>query len=231
MDVYLVPVDVERYELYCEVPEDPDEEGIEAEKGYFRRQVHRFREMLADAERERRQGTPVTGDGWLTRRRKRFMRWVVETIAEQRLLWHLRQQDSACLHYPDDIDEHTATTLLRQHLAADSEKHRRWMIIDGIAFLVSVIVLGPLFLLVPGVANLPAAYFGFRVVGHYLSLRGAARGLKTVAWRYETSAPLTELRRVLTLEPGARQSRVQAIAETLRLEHFESFFQRTAVSA
>src|SRR5687767_10938070 len=109
MDVYLVPVDVERYELYCEIPEDPDEAGIEAEKGYFRRQVHRFREMLADAERERRRGTPVTGGGWLTRRRKRFMRWVVETIAEQRLLWHLRQQDSACLHYPDDIDEHTAT--------------------------------------------------------------------------------------------------------------------------
>lgn len=232
MDVYLVPVGVDRYELYCEIPDEPDEgdNGGEAPRGLFRRWRHRFREMITQAERDRRQGTPLTEGGWLTRLRKRTLRWVAETIAEQRLLWHLRQQDAACLYYPDDIDQQKAVALLTQQLGRDSEKHRRWMIIDGIAFVVSVVVLGPLFLLVPGVANLPAAYFGFRVVGHYLSLRGAARGLNIVTWRHEKSAPLTELRRLLTLDPGARESRVHAIAETLRLEHFENFFQRSAVS-
>jgi hypothetical protein len=229
MDVYLVPVGAERYELYCEVPDDPDD-GAAEPRGYFRRLIHRFREMIADAERERRQGATVAEGGWLTRMRKRGMRWVAETIAEQRLLWHLRQQDSACLHYPDDIDQQQAHTHLRQQLGRDWEKHRRWMFIDALAFIVSVVVLGPLFLLVPGVANLPAAYFGFRVAGHYLSLRGAARGLKNVQWRYEPSAPLTELRSLLSLDPGTREPRVHAVAKMLRLEHFESFFQRTAVS-
>ena len=41
MDVYLVPVGAERYELYCEIPEDPDEADTGPPKGYFRRQVHR----------------------------------------------------------------------------------------------------------------------------------------------------------------------------------------------
>jgi hypothetical protein len=58
MDVYLVPVGPQRYELYCEIPDDPEEAEAEAQTGRFRRLVQRFREMIADAERERRQGTP-----------------------------------------------------------------------------------------------------------------------------------------------------------------------------
>jgi hypothetical protein len=73
-------------------------------------------------------------------------------------------------------------------------------------------------------------YFAFRVVGHYLSFRGASQGLTAVSWRNEPSAPLTELRRVLTLDPVSRESRLHAVAETLRLEHLVSFFERIAVS-
>jgi hypothetical protein len=225
MDVYLVPVGAERYELYCEIPDEPQAEGAEAPQGYFRRLMHRFREMIADAERERRQGgAGAPHRGWLARVRARTLRWVAESIAEQRLLWHLRSQDAASLHYPDDLEEAQAVKVLRQQLGRDFDKHRFWLVIDSLGCAAAwplTFVPGPNFILY---------FFIFRSVGHYLSLRGAKRGLSGVAWRNEPSAPLTELRRVLALDPGARGSRVHAVAASLRLEHLESFFQRSAVS-
>ena len=226
MDVYLLPVGTQRYELYCEIPDDPEDEGKEAPEGRFRRLVHRFREMIAEAERERRQG--VVHDpprGWIGRIRSKTMRWVAETIAEQKLLWHLRKQDNACLYYPDDIQESEAVAIRQHQLTHDLKKQRNWLAIDSILMLVFGVVL----FAVPG-PNLVGYYFAFRVVGHYLSFRGASRGLNVVAWTNERSAPLTELRRVLTLDPVQRESRVHAVAETLRLEHLVSFFQRSAVS-
>jgi hypothetical protein len=225
MDVYLVPVGTDRHELYCEIPDEPDETPGEPPTGYVRRLMHRFREMLADAERERRHGpTAAASRGWAGRLRARSMRWVAESIAEQRLLWHLRSQTDACLHFPDDLEEAEAVRLLRQQLGRDFDKHRFWLAIDSIGF-----ILSGLLMLVPG-PNLLAYYFAFRLVGHYLSLRGAKRGLSGITWRTRRSAPLTELRRVLGLDPSAREPRVHAVAETLRLEHLVSFFQRTAVS-
>lgn len=225
MDVYLVPVGAERYELYCEIPDDPEDADAEPPRGFFRRLTHRFREMIADAERERRQGSPaVEGRGWLSRVRARTLRWVAESIAEQRLLWHLRKQTTACLHYPDDLNEGQAVTILQQQLARDFDKHRFWLAIDSLL----TVAAWPLSF-VPG-PNFLLYFFIFRIVGHYLSLRGAKRGMSGVAWHHEPSAPLTELRRLLTLDPVMRETRVHAIAESLRLEHLESFFQRSAVS-
>jgi hypothetical protein len=224
MDVYLVPVGPERYELYCEIPDEPREETLEPPRGFFRRLVHRFREMIADAERERRQGSGDVHGSWLGRLRTHTLRWVAESIAEQRLLWHLRNQASACLHYPDDLTESQAVAILRQQLGRDFDKHRFWLAVDSLG----LVVAWPL-TFVPG-PNFVMYYFAFRIVGHYLSLRGAKRGLSGVSWSHQASAPLTELRRVLTLDPGARESRVHAVAESLRLEHLERFFHRSAVS-
>ena len=227
MDVYLVPVGTQRYELYCEIPDEPEDQPDEpAKAGFIRRLVQRFREMLAEAEHERRHGRPDGEErGWAARTRGRMMRWVAESIAEQRLLWHLRRQSHACMYYPDDLDEASAVTIRRQQLRRDFEKHRFWLVVDSLIFIAS-----GLLALVPG-PNVLAYYFGFRLVGHYLSLRGAQRGSSDVAWREEKSAPLTELRRVLSMDPQLRESRVHAVAERLRLEHLASFFQRTAVSA
>jgi len=226
MDVYLVPVGPERYELYCEIPDDPEDEEKEASRGYVRGLVQRFREMIADAERERREGAPHgVPRGWIGRIRAKTMRWVAEAIAEQKLLWHLRKQDNVCLHYPDDIQEPGAVAIRQEHLTRDLKKHRKWLAIDSIL----MILFGVVLFAIPG-PNLVGYYFAFRVVGHYLSFRGATRGLHEVAWTNEASAPLTELRRVLTLDPFQRESRVHAVAETLRLEHLVSFFQRSAVS-
>jgi hypothetical protein len=245
MDVYVVPVGLDRHELYCEVPDELDIEtggaAVDPEPrgwlrrlrawpgGFFRRMRARFREMLAEAERERRleragaSGPDRNGEGWLARGKARLMRWVAESIAEQRLLWHLRSQTAACLFYPDDIDEARATGILRSQLKSDFEKHRFWLTLDTIGFIIS-----GLFFFVPG-PNIVAYYFAFRLVGHYLSMRGARQGLSGVTWRTERSAPLAELRRAIALDPSARDQHVQDVAVRLRLEHLASFFQRTVV--
>jgi hypothetical protein len=223
MDVYLVPVGAARYELYCEVPDEPEVPDTEEDKGFIGRLKGRFSAVLADAERERRQGPSDASAGWFARAKSRTMRWVAESIAEQRLLWHLRRQGDACLYYPDDLDEQPAILSLRQQLRRDFEKHRFWLIIDSIGF-----VLSGLLFLVPG-PNVVAYYFAFRMVGHYLSMRGARQGLDAVAWRSEKSAPLADLRCAIGLEPEERERRVADIAVALRLEHFAKFFERTAI--
>jgi hypothetical protein len=224
MDVYLVPVGADRYELYCEIADDPEEAG-EPPSGMFRRLRQRFSEMLAEAERERRQGSGTVEGGWMARGKSRLMRWVAESIAEQRLLWHLRRQTEACLFHPDDVDERDATARLRTSLKRDFEKHRFWLIIDSVGLIASAALT-----LLPG-PNLIAYYFAFRLVGHYLSLRGAKQGLTAVTWRTVKSAPLSELRRAIGLEPEVRGRRVRDVASQLQLEHLATFVERTAVTA
>jgi hypothetical protein len=225
MDVYLVPVGPDRYELYCEVADEP-EDTPQAPPGFFRRLTLRFREMIAEAERERRHGRPDDVQrGWLGRVRARTLRWVAESIAEQRLLWHLRRQTAASFYYPDDMQEAAAVGLRTQQLGRDFDKHRFWLAIDSVLFVAS-----GLLMLVPG-PNFIAYFFAFRLVGHFLSLRGARQGLSVVAWANLPSAPLSELRAALALEPDVRERRVRDVAGMLRLEHLASFFERTAVQA
>jgi K+-H+ exchange-related protein len=225
MDVYLVPIGRERYELYCEVPDEPEPVESDEPAGFVKRMKRRFSAMLAEAERERRHGhVDPQARGLGARLKARTLRYVAESIAEQRLLWHLRRQSDACLFFPDDLEESGARTLLRRQLGRDFERHRFWLIVDSVGFIAS----GALFFL-PG-PNLVAYYFAFRMVGHYLSMRGARQGLDAVEWTSERSAPLSELRHAMHLEGDERDRRVHDVAEALKLEHLVKFFQRTAIS-
>ena len=238
MDVYLVPVGRDRHELYCEVPDSPDDvrqaqEPEDESPGFFGRLRKRFRfarlrerfaEMLAEAERERHQPHTVKPEtGWAGRFKRRTLRWVAESIAEQRLLWLLRKETEARLYYPDDLDGNAAMGIVRSQLGRDFDKHRFWMIVDTLGFIGS-----GLLALVPG-PNLLAYYFAFRMVGHYFSLRGARQGLRFITWHTQPCEPLTELRRAITLEPELRVRSVSNIAVQLRLENLATFFERTAI--
>jgi hypothetical protein len=227
MDVFLVPVAADRYELYCEEPDEPERVAPAGAPppGFFRRMVVRFREQLAEAERARRHG-PQPGEprpSLFGRAKALTLRWVVESIAEQRLLWQLRGKDAVRLVYPDDVTEPHARRLLKRSLQRDWERHRFWLVIDGLGAVGSALLI-----LLPG-PNFIGYYFIFRIVGHYLSLRGARRGLTIVDWSVEASAPLSMLRTMIGEPPDARAERVRDIASRLRLEHLASFFQRTAI--
>ena len=229
MDVFLVPIGDDSYELYCEVPDAPVEPEPESSGGFVRRWAHelkvRFQAVLAEAERERRQGRAERpSGGWMARTRARAMRWVAESIAEQRLLWHLRGQDAATLFHPDDLDSSESIAVLRRQLGRDFDKHQFWLIFDTLGLLGSFVLVP-----IPG-PNPVLYYFAFRVVGHYLSLRGARQGLNRTVWSTEASAPLTELRRAVALDPAAREAHVNEIALRLNLEHLATFFNRTAIA-
>lgn len=227
MDVFLIPVGVGRYELYCEMPDDdPAAQTPHAPRSFIKNLIARFRDAIAEAERERHRPAehpPGQRPNLYQRMKSRIMCRVAETVAEQRLLWHLRRQTAATLTHPDDLSEEQAMEPLRASLRSDYDKHRRWVIIDGILFVAS----GAL-VLVPG-PNVLAYYLGFRLVGHYLSMRGARQGLDAVQWTLAPSAALSELRQAITMTPEQRTARVSDIAARLHLDRLVTFFQHTVV--
>ena len=225
VDVFLIPVAADRYELYCELPDDDPGEPP-AGRGWFRNVWHRFRQALADAERQRQdpQSDALSSErGWYARIKGMTLRKIAETVAEQRLLWHMRGRESAVAVHPADVEAEEALRVVRASMRSDFEKHRYWIVIDTV-----LLILAGLLAVLPG-PNVIAYFVGFRLVGHYLSMRGARQALDTVQWTTSASTPLSELRRAITLEPEAREAHVSAIASELQLERLASFFRRTAV--
>lgn len=226
MDVFLIPTGANRYELYCEIP-DADERGDEpAPTGFLRGLVQQFRDMLAEAERERHRPPSERASepsSWYQRVRRQAMCRIAETIAEQRLLWHVRRQETASAVYPDDLSVEAAREILRASMQADFEKHRKWLIIDTLLMIAS-----GLLILIPG-PNIIGYYLAFRVVGHFLSMRGALHARDVVRWHYRPSSLLAELRQTIAMEPQEREARVTDIAARLRLERLAPFFTRMLV--
>ncbi|RPI48053.1 MAG: hypothetical protein EHM55_26200, partial [Acidobacteria bacterium] len=198
MDVYFIPVAPDRHELYCEHEGRADEMVDDAPpKGRLAALFANFRETLRRAEEERLSGEPRVHEhrSWTERMKDRAMGWIAERVAEQRLLWRLRNESDVMLHFPDDIPAEEATLLARAELQREADRHMKWMIIDGLLFVAS-----GAFFLVPG-PNLIAYFFGFRLVGHYLSRRGARHALTEIRWQTCPSPQLSRLRRVLVLAP------------------------------
>jgi K+-H+ exchange-related protein len=231
MDVFVIPIGRDRYELYCEPSVDPDA-VVETVPpvGVIGRLWHRFGVLLRAAEERqhrRHDAHAVSEDaehrGPLKAVQERIFGWIAQRIAEQRLLWHLRRQTSAVAAHPQDMTFDQVMTLIRRTLQRDYERHRVWLVVDTLGLIAS----GPL-MFVPG-PNVVAYYFAFRVVGHWLSMRGAAQGLHRVSWSGRPCPPLTELRDVAMLEPPARDARIHDVAARLRLQHLTTFFERVAL--
>jgi hypothetical protein len=146
---------------------------------------------------------------------------VADAVAEQRLLWHLRHHTVARLHHPSDMTGERALGLMRASMVRDRDRHFRWLVIDALL----MVVLGVGLFFVPG-PNVIGYYFAFRVVGHYLSRKGATHGLEAVTWTTSPCDPLIELRDALKLAPVQREARIDAIAERLRLPRLALFVNR-----
>lgn len=226
MDVYFIPVGPDRYELYCDEVGDPDDLVAGAPPtGRFAALYQKFKDALARVEEERLSGEKRVDAGprsWTERMKDRCLCWLAERIAEQRLLWRLRKVSALSLYFADDMAEETAIARARVELQREADRHLKWVIIDGTLFVGS----GALFL-VPG-PNALAYYFGFRLVGHYLSRRGAKHALSEVLWTACPSAQLSRLRRAMALAGLERDREVHLAASELHLPHLAKFFERTS---
>ncbi len=223
MDVYLVPAGPSRHVLYCEPAGDAAGPPFRGTHAVWRRLHEAFRRVLAAVEREheRAHSMPSPPAGLLPRLRARGLRWVSERVAEQRVLWHLQGQHRVRAFHPAALDDAGALSAIHESLRADSDRHGRWLVLDAVFLLVSL-VLTPL----PG-PNVPGYYFTFRVVGHFLSVRGARHGLRQVAWDLQPSEPLDELVGLERLPSAQRGALVHAIAEKLGLPRLARFVERT----
>ena len=227
MDVFLIPLGGDRYELYCEAPAEEPESVTEPPKGGLLARIkHQFSTVLATAEqaRHRRASQPPEEHeeptGIIGRIKARSLAWIADRIAEQRLLWHLRHQTEVTLHHPTDMAEAECMKIARTSLQRDGDRHRNWLAIDSV-----LMVLSAALILVPG-PNVVGYYFAFRVVGHYLSWRGARQGLEVVVWKTEPSEPLAELRQAIDLNPPQRERKLSDVASRLRLDHLAAFVER-----
>jgi hypothetical protein len=222
MDVFVIPLRGEDYVLYCEHKAPVDTADEDGSRGWFSRFRARFDQMVREAESGDELPEQATAGLW-ERLQTRMIRWVAQRVAEQRLLWSLRRETRVRLVHPDDLGAEQVLALVRRLLQVDYERHRRWFVIDGLLAAIT----GPLFFFIPG-PNLVAYVFTFRFVGHWLSMRGAARGKDVITWTPAPDARLTELRSLL--QPGARRraSGVAAVADALGLERLDVFIERVA---
>src|SRR5258705_12793621 len=185
MDVFVIPIGPDRYELYCESPVEAPQ-PTPGSSGIIGRIRYRFAVMLHQAEERRRSGAaPSRAGSRLGRLQEWIMAWVAERIAEQRLLWNLRRETAVVAFHPQDLTFEQAHTLILRTLQRDYERHRVWLVVD------SLLLIGSIALILIPEPNIIGYYFAFRVNGHRLSLRDALHGLRCILWGAQTSDPLT----------------------------------------
>lgn len=221
MNVYLVPLGPRRYELYCEVGEHDGPVAVSEHSGWVARLEDKFRTVMQAIERHSREPSHSL---W-SRVRNRVLGWLAERVAEQRLLWHIRLHRDVTLHFPRDMGADEAQNVMRQSFRADVRRHWVWLAVN-----VVLLALAGLLTVIPG-PNVVAFYFAFRVVGHYMSVRGAKHGLADVAWTMTESDDLMELRQAIGRPPAERVRHVSAIAERLDLEKLVAFVERMTLRA
>jgi hypothetical protein len=218
MTVYLLALGRDRFELYSEPPEEPGTPPHPS-AGRLRQWAHaayvRWHELVESARRR-------TSTGQIARWRDEMVRRLAETIAEQRTLWALAQHTHVTLFFPASVGEHEARAALDRALARARRHHGWWILVDAPLFVVSGI-LAP----IPG-PNVLAYYLGFRLVGHWLSWRGARHAASEIQWRLEPDHSLAELALLVDMPRAARASRVDAIAARLNLHRLSAFFERVA---
>ena len=220
----MIPTGPDRYELYCEAAVEEPPQPAHGSKGVIGRIRYQFAVMLHQAEERRRSGsvTPRPSSR-LGRLQEWIMAWVAERIAEQRLLWNLRREKAVVAFHPQDLTFDQTQTLIRRTLQRDWERHRIWLAVDSVLLLGSIALV-----LIPG-PNIIGYYFAFRVMGHWLSIRGALHGLREVVWTGQPCEPLTKLREAASLKGEDRNRHVHEIAAQLRLQHLSTFFERVTV--
>jgi hypothetical protein len=217
--VYLVPIGPARFELYTEPPDDAQPGTAREPPGYWGVKLHRLHQRW-EATARAAQEAPGAGSGRLGQARDWVVRKIADSIAEQRTLWSLRRLTSSAFVYPADLSE-AAAEAARQLLLTRARRHHGWWLLLNLGGVAATAIL----VLLPG-PNLIGYYFAFRLVGHFLSWRGARQALDHTSWRPRAEAALTELGALAGLDRDQRAERVASIAARLELPRLAMFFDR-----
>jgi hypothetical protein len=220
MDVYLVPISRDAFECYYEAPDDEEPEPTEG-LGFFGRIKARFQSQLRDAERARHEAPREAPKTLMDKLQRRTMRWIAERIAEQRLLWHLRTAEHACLFIPTDLENVAAERMMRVSMKSDAARHLKLLGLHSVLLILSALVA-----IVPG-PNVLGYLFTFTVVGHFLAWRGARRGL-TVTWDIQCSDELADLRRAFEHDAATRHRTIRSVADRLHMPRLATWVERMA---
>lgn len=223
MDVYFVPIAADRFEAYFEAPEDDEPVESGDGLGFFGRLRVRFQQQLKEAEQARHQVTQAEPT-FLGRMQRRSLRWIAERIAEQRLLWRLRTAESATLHVASDMDAQEAEALMRAAMKRDADRHLKLLAVHFVALILAAPVA-----FIPG-PNVLGYLFSFTVIGHFLSWRGARRGVSQVRWQVAPSTALTELRQAFVLGASDRRRVIHDVAQRLHMPKLARFVERMATA-
>ena len=221
MEVFLIPGRSDRYELVLRgARRGPGATRPRRRAGSSSACCIGFREALAEAERERHRASPrlprrhTRRLTWYQRVKRATLRRIAESIAEQRLLWHLRRQQAAVAWYPVDIAPDAAL----QHPA-----HRAWAPTTiatgaGSSSTASSSCSRPSWWCCRD--RMSSALLSRLPPGRATISRCAApvRASTACSGTCAPSNPLAELRPLVALEPELREARVSEIAERLRLE-------------
>jgi hypothetical protein len=224
MNVFVIPVAPERYELYYEHTGDLAPDAEPPPSGIVAKLQRRFSDLLRAAEEHhhRRAERVDKPQSWFGRVQDRLLSWMAERIVEQQLLWNLRKQTTVAAVHPRDVAFDQVLVHIQQALKGDYERHRLWLVVDAVGLVLSwplTVIPGPNFLLF---------YFLFRVGGHWMSMRGASQGRHRVTWTGQPSETLVKLRASLQLHGHERQRRIQEIASELHLRNLPAFVERFA---
>ncbi len=193
MNVYLLPRRGERYFLYSrglqpEAP--PDEEAEEAAETRTSRFWQGARRTYAS----------------LTNKRS----------AREKMLREMGSIERINVFYPSRLSDEEAKRLYQELVEAHVRKHKRWLIVDGVAAPLSAI-----FSIVPG-PNLLLAYLAWRTVSHYKTKKGGERALSEPTLTFVKDDELDELLDVVRPRLAFRRARkIQEIGERLGLRELE----------
>jgi hypothetical protein len=224
--VYLIPIGRGRFDLYTEPPEETAS-ATPHDAGRWRRTLDHLRERWRRAAHaaahaphgdHRPAGRIAGARDWLVRR-------IAESIAEQRTLWSLRGVTAAAFISPSDLSD-AAAAAVRERLLIHARTHHGWWLLANLVGVAATAVL----VLLPG-PNVIGYYFLFRVVGHFLSWRGATHGLEGIRWEARAEPALTALGALADLPRDEREAQVEALAAALHLPRLAAFFDRVAVPA
>jgi hypothetical protein len=215
--VFLVPLGGQRHELYTERHHTGPDEAPSG-TGWFAGLRQKFSTMLKQAEENDEPAPPSAG--LFARMQGRMMAWVAERVAEQRLLWNLRGRDAAIVAHPDDMPFEQVMEIVQAALRADHGRHMRWLVVDTVLLIASGV-----FFFIPG-PNVIGYFFAFRVVGHWLSMRGAAHGRDTTVWAGRPLPQMTALRAAVARPPHERARAIEPLARELDLHRLAVFVDR-----